>query len=55
MFIYCLRFDLNINVVVVILSIVIMEGYDVMLIGNFYGYFSFCEKYGEWFDDESGY
>lgn len=34
---------------------VIMEGYDVTLIGSFYGYPSFREKYGEWLDDENGY
>lgn len=32
-----------------------MEGYDVTLIGSFYGYPRFREKYGEWLDEESGY
>lgn len=31
-----------------------MEGYDVTLIGSFYGYPSFRDKYGEWLDDEYG-
>jgi MFS transporter, SP family, general alpha glucoside:H+ symporter len=32
-----------------------MEGYDVTLIGSFYGYPAFRQKYGEWLDDEHGY
>lgn len=32
-----------------------MEGYDVTLIGSFYGYPSFRRKYGEFLDDENGY
>lgn len=32
-----------------------MEGYDVTLIGSFFGYPRFREKYGEWLDEESGY
>lgn len=34
---------------------VIMEGYDVTLLGSFYGYPMFRRKYGEWLDEESGY
>lgn len=34
---------------------IVMEGYDVTLIGNFYGYPAFRERYGEWLDDERGY
>jgi MFS transporter, SP family, general alpha glucoside:H+ symporter len=34
---------------------VIMEGYDVTLIGSFIGYPTFREKYGEWLDEEHGY
>lgn len=32
-----------------------MEGYDVSLIGNFYGYPRFREKYGEYLDEENGW
>jgi MFS transporter, SP family, general alpha glucoside:H+ symporter len=32
-----------------------MEGYDVTLLGSFYGYPRFREKYGEWLDEEHGY
>jgi MFS transporter, SP family, general alpha glucoside:H+ symporter len=28
-------------------SVIIMEGYDVVLMGSFYAYPTFCEKYGE--------
>ncbi|KAK1752348.1 general substrate transporter [Echria macrotheca] len=34
---------------------VIMEGYDVTLLGSFYGYPSFREKYGEFLNAESGF
>ncbi|KAH7161236.1 general substrate transporter [Dactylonectria macrodidyma] len=34
---------------------VIMEGYDVTLLGSFYGYPSFREKYGEYLDKENGF
>ncbi|KAM0714810.1 hypothetical protein Q7P37_009274 [Cladosporium fusiforme] len=34
---------------------VIMEGYDVTLLGSFYGYPMFREKYGEYLNEESGY
>jgi len=34
---------------------VIMEGYDVTLLGSFYGYPMFRRKYGVWLNDESGY
>lgn len=34
---------------------VIMEGYDVTLLGSFYGYPMFRRKYGEWLNDDSGY
>ena len=34
---------------------VIMEGYDVTLLGSFYGYPEFREKYGEWLDEKNGY
>ncbi|GJC89004.1 alpha-glucosides permease MPH3 [Colletotrichum liriopes] len=40
---------------ILISTTVIMEGYDVTLIGSFYGYPSFREKYGEWLDDKNGY
>jgi SP family general alpha glucoside:H+ symporter-like MFS transporter len=32
-----------------------MEGYDVTLLGSFYGYPTFRERYGEWLNEESGY
>lgn len=32
-----------------------MEGYDVTLIGSFFGYPAFRQKYGEWYNDETGY
>lgn len=34
---------------------IIMEGYDVTLISNFWGYPAFREKYGVWLNEESGY
>ena len=34
---------------------VIMEGYDVTLLGSFYGYPMFRAKYGEYLDEESGF
>jgi MFS family permease len=34
---------------------VIMEGYDVTLLGSFYGYPMFRTKYGEWLNEDSGY
>lgn len=40
---------------VVISSTVIMEGYDVTLIGNFFGYPEFRKKYGEYLNERSGY
>ncbi|KAJ6438123.1 alpha-glucosides permease MPH2/3 [Purpureocillium lavendulum] len=40
---------------ILISTTVIMEGYDVTLLGSFYGYPSFREKYGEWLDDTNGY
>lgn len=33
---------------------VIMEGYDVTLLGSFYGYPMFRNKYGEYLNEESG-
>ncbi|KAM0201239.1 hypothetical protein ACHAPA_002411 [Fusarium lateritium] len=39
----------------IISTTVIMEGYDVTLLGSFYGYPRFREKYGVWLDDENGY
>ncbi|TLD17935.1 uncharacterized protein PgNI_02340 [Pyricularia grisea] len=39
----------------VISSTVIMEGYDVTLIGNFFGYPEFRKKYGEYLNERSGY
>jgi len=32
-----------------------MEGYDVTLLGSFYGYPSFRRKYGEYLDEKSDY
>lgn len=32
-----------------------MEGYDVTLLGSFFGYPQFRLKYGEWLNEESGY
>lgn len=32
-----------------------MEGYDVTLLGSFFGYPSFRLKYGEYLNEESGY
>ncbi|KAK3391227.1 hypothetical protein B0H63DRAFT_558059 [Podospora didyma] len=32
-----------------------MEGYDIGLLGNFYAYPSFRQKYGQYFNEESGY
>ncbi|KAI1065923.1 hypothetical protein LB507_000784 [Fusarium sp. FIESC RH6] len=40
---------------IVISTTVIMEGYDVTLLGSFYGYPRFREKYGAWLDEENGY
>ncbi|KAF4982937.1 hypothetical protein FZEAL_1507 [Fusarium zealandicum] len=40
---------------ILISTTVIMEGYDVTLLGSFYGYPSFREKYGAWLDNENGY
>ncbi|KAI5467916.1 general substrate transporter [Mariannaea sp. PMI_226] len=40
---------------ILISSTVIMEGYDVTLLGSFYGYPSFRAKYGTFLDDEHGY
>ncbi|KAL2811447.1 general substrate transporter [Aspergillus granulosus] len=34
---------------------IIMEGYDISLIGSFYAYPSFRKKYGEYHDSEAGY
>ncbi|KAI6781951.1 Maltose permease-like protein [Emericellopsis cladophorae] len=34
---------------------VIMEGYDVTLLGSFYGYPTFREKYGKVYNEENGY
>ena len=34
---------------------IIMEGYDVTLLGSFYGYPSFRQKYGEFLNAESGF
>ena len=34
---------------------VIMEGYDVILLGSFYGYPSFRKKYGKFLDAQNGY
>lgn len=34
---------------------VIMEGYDVTLLGSFYGYPRFREKYGAWLNEEHGF
>ncbi|KAJ6014353.1 hypothetical protein N7540_008944 [Penicillium herquei] len=34
---------------------IIMEGYDTILLGNFYAYPSFQEKYGKYYDEETGY
>lgn len=34
---------------------VIMEGYDVTLLGSFYGYPMFRRKYGEYLDEKNGY
>ncbi|ETI28960.1 hypothetical protein G647_01412 [Cladophialophora carrionii CBS 160.54] len=40
---------------VVISTTVIMEGYDVTLLGSFFGYPSFRLKYGAYLNEESGY
>lgn len=32
-----------------------MEGYDVVLMGNFFGYPTFQRKYGEYYNEELGY
>ncbi|KAM5348912.1 hypothetical protein ACJ41O_008735 [Fusarium nematophilum] len=40
---------------VLISTTVIMEGYDVTLLGSFYAYPRFREKYGAWLNEEHGY
>ncbi|TDZ30450.1 General alpha-glucoside permease [Colletotrichum spinosum] len=40
---------------ILISTTVIMEGYDVTLLGSFYGYPAFRAKYGEWLNEEKGY
>ncbi|KAF5242265.1 hypothetical protein FANTH_8713 [Fusarium anthophilum] len=40
---------------ILISTTVIMEGYDVTLLGSFYGYPRFREKYGEYLDKENGH
>jgi SP family general alpha glucoside:H+ symporter-like MFS transporter len=40
---------------VLISTTVIMEGYDVTLLGSFMGYPAFRKKYGKWTGDENGY
>ncbi|KAM0299877.1 hypothetical protein HYE67_005824 [Fusarium culmorum] len=40
---------------IAISTTVIMEGYDVTLLGSFYGYPRFREKYGVWLDKDNGY
>ncbi|KIL93302.1 alpha-glucoside transport protein [Fusarium avenaceum] len=40
---------------IVISTTVIMEGYDVTLLGSFYGYPRFREKYGAYLDKDNGY
>jgi SP family general alpha glucoside:H+ symporter-like MFS transporter len=40
---------------ILISTTVVMEGYDVTLIGSFYGYPAFREKYGTWLNEEDGY
>ncbi|KAJ5009648.1 Maltose permease [Colletotrichum sp. SAR 10_99] len=34
---------------------IVMEGYDVILINNFFAYPEFQKKYGSWYGDEIGY
>ncbi|CAN6596027.1 alpha-glucosides permease Mph3p [Trichomonascus vanleenenianus] len=34
---------------------IVMEGYDTIMIGNFYAYPEFKQKYGVWLNDKSGY
>ncbi|KAF6791729.1 MFS sugar transporter [Colletotrichum sojae] len=34
---------------------IVMEGYDVILINNFFAYPEFKKKYGSWYNDEIGY
>lgn len=34
---------------------IIMEGYDTILMGNFFGYPEFKKKYGNYYGDETGY
>ncbi|CAJ0548853.1 Ff.00g024660.m01.CDS01 [Fusarium sp. VM40] len=40
---------------IVISTTVIMEGYDVTLLGSFYGYPRFREKYGAYLDEDNDY
>lgn len=40
---------------ILISTTVIMEGYDVTLLGSFMGYPAFRKKYGTWHNDDSGY
>jgi SP family general alpha glucoside:H+ symporter-like MFS transporter len=40
---------------VLISMTVIMEGYDVTLLGSFYGYPTFRQKFGQYFDAKDGY
>lgn len=34
---------------------IIMEGYDTILMGNFYAYPTFQKKYGTWYGEETGW
>lgn len=34
---------------------IMMEGYDIILMGNFFGYPSFQKKYGEYYGEELGW
>ncbi|KAH6692287.1 general substrate transporter [Plectosphaerella plurivora] len=40
---------------IAISTTIIMEGYDVTLLGSFYGYPEFRKAYGVWLNEESGY
>lgn len=40
---------------VVISMSIIMEGYDTILMGNFFAYPTFREKYGQYVDEKNGY
>ncbi|KAM6528852.1 hypothetical protein FALCPG4_009807 [Fusarium falciforme] len=40
---------------ILISTTVIMEGYDVTLLGSFYAYPTFRKKYGAWLDEDNGY